>query len=66
AAGSAGLAAVAAAQAAAPKPAVPNPARGSGPYGGIGACSKCNCRHFEGSGCTCANAGCGHAYRDHL
>jgi hypothetical protein len=34
---------------------------------GYGACSKsgCNCKGFEGSGGTCANRGCGHAYEDH-
>ncbi|HEX8459555.1 MAG TPA: hypothetical protein VF656_19840 [Pyrinomonadaceae bacterium] len=34
---------------------------------GYGACSKsgCNCQGFEGSGGTCANGGCGHAYQDH-
>ena len=32
---------------------------------GAGACAKCNCREYEGSGWTCANAGCGHAYQDH-
>ena len=39
----------------------------SGPRCGYGACSKsgCNCQHFEGSGSTCANMGCGHAYQDH-
>jgi hypothetical protein len=34
---------------------------------GYGACSKsgCHCREYEGSGTTCANPGCGHAYEDH-
>jgi len=32
---------------------------------GYGACSKCNCQHYEGSAWTCANRGCGHAYQDH-
>lgn len=34
---------------------------------GYGACSKsgCNCKGYEGSGNTCANSGCGHAYSDH-
>jgi hypothetical protein len=32
---------------------------------GYGACSKCNCRGFEGNNSTCANSGCGHAYSDH-
>lgn len=34
---------------------------------GYGACSKsgCNCQSYEGSGSTCGNQGCGHAYEDH-
>ncbi len=32
---------------------------------GYGACSKCNCRGYEGSSSTCANSGCGHSYSDH-
>lgn len=34
---------------------------------GYGACSKsgCNCQAFEGSGGTCGNRGCGHAFEDH-
>lgn len=32
---------------------------------GYGACSKCNCREYEGNAGTCANRGCGHAYEDH-
>jgi hypothetical protein len=34
---------------------------------GFGACAKsgCNCTGFEGSGGTCGNRGCGHAYEDH-
>lgn len=32
---------------------------------GSGACSKCNCKEYEGSTYTCANQGCGHAWQDH-
>jgi hypothetical protein len=32
---------------------------------GYGACSKCNCRAYEGNDSTCANRGCGHAFQDH-
>jgi hypothetical protein len=34
---------------------------------GYGACSVsgCNCQGYQGSGSTCANAGCGHSYTDH-
>lgn len=33
--------------------------------GGWGACTKCNCQHFEGYEQACANRACGHAYTDH-
>ncbi|HET7230783.1 MAG TPA: hypothetical protein VFJ16_12315 [Longimicrobium sp.] len=32
---------------------------------GYGACSKCNCKQYEGNAGTCGNRGCGHAYEDH-
>jgi hypothetical protein len=30
-----------------------------------GACSKCNCPGFSGSGHSCGRGGCGHHFDDH-
>jgi hypothetical protein len=34
-------------------------------HAGYGACTKCNCKHYEGNDMTCANQGCGHAFVGH-